>query len=78
MPRPYHMSILCDSKDENVGEIVAEWKRLTDREPWRSLPHSEWVDYLPVLLEAMLDASVCGTESHEGRRRVVEAAMHHG
>lgn len=72
------VTILCESRDENIAEIVAEWQRLTDREPWRSLSHSDWVDHLPPLLEAMLDAAVCGSGSHEGRGRVIDTAMQHG
>jgi len=72
------MSILCESRDENIAAIVARWKHLTDREPWRSLSPREWVDHLPPLLGAMLDAAVCGAGSHDGRRRVIEAAMQHG
>jgi hypothetical protein len=72
------MSILCEPRAQNIAEIVAEWKRLTNREPWCSLPDSEWVDHLPPLLNAMFDATVCGRGSHDGRRRVIEAAMQHG
>jgi hypothetical protein len=46
------MSLLCEPRAENIAEIVIGWKRLTDREPWRSLPNSEWVDHFPPLLNA--------------------------
>jgi hypothetical protein len=78
MPHPFAMSLLCGSRDENIAEIVADWKRLTDRAPWRSLSDTDWVNHLAPLLSAIFDAGVCGGGSHKCRRRVIEAAMEHG
>ncbi len=72
------VSILCESRAESIAEIVVEWQRLTDREPWNALSRNDWVDHLPPLLSALLDAGVCHPGSHEERRRVVEAATKHG
>ena len=72
------MPILCESIDENVVEIVVEWKRLTNRPPWTNLTPSDWVDHLPPLLRAMIDAVICGTGSHEARVLVVQSGILHG
>ena len=76
--RRYAVPILCDSVDENVAEIVASWKQLTNRPPWTRLTPAQWVDHLPPLLRAMIDAVICGRGSHDARRRVVESGIIHG
>jgi hypothetical protein len=72
------VSILCEHLDANIAEIVAEWQRLTHRPPWTSLTESQWVDHLPPLLRAMIEAAACSPGSHDARRRVVEFALVHG
>ena len=72
------MPILCDALEDNIAEIVEEWKRLTGKPPWATLTTSQWVDHLPPLLHAMIDGVVCGSGSHDARRKVVEAAIRHG
>jgi len=72
------MPILCDALEDNIAEIVGEWKRLTRKPPWTTLTASQWSDHLPPLLHAMIDGVVCGRGSPEARRKVVEAAIHHG
>jgi hypothetical protein len=72
------MPILCDALEDNIAEIVEEWKRLTSRPPWATLTPSQWVDHLPPLLHAMIDGVVCGSGSHEARRKVVQSAVRHG
>jgi len=72
------MPILCDALEDNIAEIVGEWKRLTTKPPWATLTTSQWANHLPPLLHAMIDGVVCGTGSHDARRRVVEWAIRHG
>ena len=72
------MPVLCDALEDNIAEIVGEWKRLTRKPPWSSLTTSQWVDHLPPLLHAMIDGVVCGTGSHDARRKVVASAIRHG
>lgn len=78
MLRDRPMPILCDALEDNIAEIVAEWKRLTSSPRWTALTPSQWVDHLPPLLSAMIDGVVCGNGSHQARRKVVEAAILHG
>jgi hypothetical protein len=72
------MPILCEDLEPNVSEIVTEWKRLTNRPPWSTLSHADWVDHLPPLLRAMIEGVVCNNGSHAARRQVVERAIIHG
>jgi hypothetical protein len=72
------MPILCDALEDNIAEIVAEWKRLTSKPPWATLTSSQWVDHLPPLLHAMIDGVVCGNGSHDARRKVIESGIRHG
>jgi hypothetical protein len=69
---------LCEKVPLSIDTIVIEWKRLTRRAPWTNLSESDWVDHLPPLLTAMIDGVVCGSGSHEARRRVVEQGILHG
>jgi hypothetical protein len=73
-----NVPILCDGLDANISAIVDEWKRLTDRPPWNTLPESEWVNHLPPLLRAMIAGVICNHGSHEARRNVIEKALVHG
>src|SRR5262245_32751701 len=70
--------MLCESLENNITSIVAEWKRLTDKPPWTSLTDSQRIDHLPPLLRAMIEGAVCGPGSHEARLHVVESAIKHG
>jgi hypothetical protein len=72
------MPILCEGIESNVADIVAEWKRLTDKPPWSSLSDADWVDHLPPLLRAMIAGVVCGRGSHVARQEVVDKAIIHG
>jgi hypothetical protein len=69
---------LCEKVPLSIDTIVSEWKRLTRRAPWTHLSESDWVDHLPPLLTAMIDGVVCGSGSHQARRRVVEQGILHG
>jgi hypothetical protein len=69
---------LCEKVPFSIDAIVLQWKRLTKRAPWTNLSESAWVDHLPPLLTAMIEGVVCGSGSHEARRRVVEQGVLHG
>jgi hypothetical protein len=72
------MTTLCEKVPLRIDSIVMEWQRRTRRPPWTKLSQTDWVDYVPPLLSAMIEGVVCGNGSHEARRRVIEQAIIHG
>ncbi|HEY9225389.1 MAG TPA: hypothetical protein VIP11_02000 [Gemmatimonadaceae bacterium] len=72
------MAVLCNDLSGNVAAIVSDWKRLTNKPPWSTMPERDWVDYLPPLLTAMINGVICQAGSHDARRTVVERGTIHG
>jgi hypothetical protein len=72
------VTTLCEKVPRSVDAIVMEWGRRTRRPPWTNLSESDRIDHLPPLLNAMIEGVVCGSGSHEARRRVVEQGVMHG
>lgn len=72
------MDDVIDLVRERASEILREWERLVDTEPWRGLPTRERVDHIPPVIAELLDATLHVPPDPDRRRRAITAASEHG
>lgn len=72
------MRAICEDIKSHVPEILADWERLVQEEPWYSLPREHRINSLPAVITGLVEASLCAPAEKEAHRAKVAAACEHG
>lgn len=64
--------------EENIQQLVAEWERVEDEEPWASVPTEDRLDHLPETIQRLTEAALVHPTDPEAHRKCVRDAAIHG
>jgi hypothetical protein len=62
----------------NIPRVVALWTLAAAEEPWVLLPEHDRVDFLPTVIERIVEGVLCEAPGPSTLRPIVEAGVEHG
>jgi hypothetical protein len=69
---------LSENADAIAKDIMQDWNKLGEEQPWRRVPQYLDQDHLPAMIRSLADTALAGFFDLDARRRAVHVAAQHG